>query len=84
MRAARLAKIQALRAVLEADQRQAQGLSADESPAIEAKEQRSFADTDARMMLMKRGEYDYGYNAQAVVDAASGVILRLRSGRPPS
>jgi transposase len=74
-RAARLAKIQALRAVLEAEKRQEQGLSAAEAPAIEAKEQRSFADTDARMMLMKRGEYDYGYNAQAVVDAASGVIV---------
>jgi transposase len=74
-RAARLAKIQALRAVLEAEKRQEQGLSADEAPLIEAKEQRSFADTEARMMLMKRGEYDYGYNAQAVVDAASGVIV---------
>jgi transposase len=74
-RAARLAKIQALRAVLEAEKRQEQGLSAVEAPLIEAQEQRSFADTDARMMLMKRGEYDYGYNAQAVVDAESGVIV---------
>src|SRR5262249_26250900 len=26
-------------------------------------------------MLMKRGEYDYAYNAQAAVDAESGVIV---------
>jgi transposase len=74
-RAARLAKIQALRERLEAEQRVAQGLAEDEAPVIEDKEQRSFADGDARMMLMKRGEYDYGYNAQAVVDAESGVIM---------
>jgi len=35
------------------------------NPIIEDKEQRSFAERDARMMLMKRGEFDYGYNAQA-------------------
>src|SRR5262249_7315380 len=28
-----------------------------------------------RMMLMKRGEYAYAYNAQAVVDAAGGIIV---------
>jgi transposase len=39
------------------------------------KEQRSFADPDARIMLMKRGEYDYAYNAQAGVDGESGVIV---------
>jgi transposase len=42
---------------------------------IAEKEQRSFADTDARIMLMKRGAYDYAYNAQAAVDAESGVIV---------
>ena len=42
---------------------------------IADKEQRSFADDDARIMLMKRGAYDYAYNAQAVVDAESGVIV---------
>src|SRR6059058_1966107 len=39
------------------------------------KEQRSFADDDARIMLMMRGAYDYAYNAQAAVDAESGVIV---------
>ena len=75
LREARLAKIRALRERLEAEERQEQGLPAGESPVIDDKEQRSFADGDARMMLMKRGEYDYAYNAQAVVDAASGVIV---------
>ncbi len=42
---------------------------------IADKEQRSFADDDARIMLMKRGEYAYAYNAQAAVDAESGVIV---------
>ena len=74
-REARLAKIQAAREHLEAEQRAEQGLPADAAPKIAEKEQRSFADPDARIMLMKRGEYDYAYNAQAVVDAESGVIV---------
>jgi transposase len=74
-REARLAKIQALRARLEAEQRAEQGLSADQPPTIEDKEQRSFADGDARMMLLKRGDYGYAYNAQAVADETSGVIV---------
>ncbi len=74
-RQARLAKIQALRERLEAEQRQEQGLPEDHPPVIEAREQRSFADGDARLMLMKRGEYDYAYNAQAAVDGAGGVIV---------
>ncbi|MHB8577738.1 MAG: IS1182 family transposase, partial [Dehalococcoidia bacterium] len=69
LREARLAKIQALRERLEAEQRQAQGLTDAEAPVIDDKERRSFADADARIMLMKRGEYDYAYNGQAVVDA---------------
>jgi transposase len=73
-REARLAKIQAAREHLEAEQRADQGLPADAPPVIADKEQRSFADDDARIMLMKRGAYDYAYNAQAVVDAESGVI----------
>ncbi len=72
---ARLAKIQAAREDLEAEQRADQGLPAGEQPVIADKEQRSFADDDARIMLMKRGAYDYAYNAQAVVDAESGVIV---------
>jgi transposase len=75
LREARLAKIAALRERLEAEARAAQGLTEAETPVIEEKEQRSFADADARIMPMKRGGYDYGYNAQAAVDAASGVIV---------
>jgi transposase len=74
-REARLAKIQAAREHLEAEQRADQGLPAGEQPVVAEKEQRSFADTDARIMLMKRGAYDYAYNAQAVVDAERGVIV---------
>src|SRR5215207_4999604 len=74
-REARLAKIQAARERLEAEQRAEQGLPEDALPEIAEKEQRSFADPDARIMLMKRGEYDYAYNAQAAVDAESGVIV---------
>ncbi len=74
-REARLAKIEALRARLEAEQRAAQGLTDDQTPAIEDKEQRSFADGDARMMLLKRGDYGYAYNAQAAVDETSGIIV---------
>jgi transposase len=74
-REARLAKIQAAREHLEAEQRSQQGLPEDATPVIAEKEQRSFADRDARIMLMKRGEYDYAYNAQAAVDAGSGVIV---------
>lgn len=75
LRERRLAKIRAVRERLEAEQRVAQGLAEGGTPAIDAQEQRSFADGDARMMLMKRGEYAYAYNAQAAVDAASGIIL---------
>jgi transposase len=75
LREARLAKIRVLRERLEAEQRAEQGLTEDASPVIEDKEQRSFADGDARMILLKRGEYAYAYNAQAAVDAESGVIV---------
>jgi transposase len=75
LREARLAKIRSLRERLEAEQRAERGLPEGEPPAIEEKEQRSFADSDARIMLMKRGEYGYAYNAQAAVDAESGVIV---------
>jgi transposase len=75
LRTARLAKIRALRERLEADKRQEQGRAEEAPPVIDDKEQRSFADSDARMMLMKRGEYGYAYNAQVAVDAESGVIV---------
>jgi transposase len=74
-RAERLAKIRALRERLEAEQRAEQGLAEDQAPAIDATAQRSFADGDARMMLLKRGEYAYAYNAQAAVDELNGVIV---------
>ena len=74
-REARLAKIQAARERLEREQRAAQGLAEDAPPVIADKEQRSFADPDARIMLMKTGAYDYAYNAQAGVDGESGVIV---------
>jgi len=74
-REARLAKIQGLRERLESEQRQAQGLTDAEAPVIDDNEQRSFADADARIMLLKRGAFDYAYNGQAVVDGADGIIV---------
>lgn len=71
----RLQKIQALRERLEAEQRAAQGLPDDQPPTIAAKEQRSFADPDARIMLMKRGEFAYAYNGEIAVDATAGLIV---------
>jgi len=56
LRERRLAKIRMLRERLEAEQRVEQGVAEGAAPVIDAKEQRSFADGDARMMLMKRGE----------------------------
>ncbi|HEX2298713.1 MAG TPA: IS1182 family transposase, partial [Pseudonocardiaceae bacterium] len=75
LRETRLAKIRALRERLEAEQRAAPGLGEEEPAAIEEKEQRSFADEDARILPMKHGGYDYAYNAQAAVDAEHGVIV---------
>src|SRR5215210_923726 len=74
-REARLAKIRALRERLEAEQRAERGLPDEVTPVIAETEQRSFADEDARIMPMKRGAYDYAYNAQAAVDAEHGVIV---------
>jgi len=71
----RLEKICQLKEQLEREKREEQGLSEDETPLIDDKEQRSFADVDAHMMLMKKGEFDYGYNAQAGVDEGHGVIV---------
>ncbi len=75
LREQRLAKIRALRDRLEAEQRAEQGLAEEQTPVIDDKEQRSFADGEARIMLMKRGEYAYAQGAQAAVDAASGIIV---------
>jgi transposase len=71
----RLNKIRGLREELEQEKRREQGLGDGETPMIKGKEQRSFADRKARMMLMKRGEFDYGYNAQVCTDEEHGVIV---------
>ena len=70
----RLERIRQLREELEREKREEQHLNEEQPPIIEDKEQRSFADGDARMMLMKRGEFDYAYNAQACMDE-HGVIV---------
>ncbi len=71
----RLEKIRQLKEELEREKREEQGLGEGDTPLIEDKEQRSFADHDARMMLMKGGEFDYGYNGQAGVAEGHGVIV---------
>jgi len=71
----RLEKIRSLREELEREKRKEQHVKEGQPLRIEDKEQRSFADSDARMMLMKRGEFDYAYNAQACVDEGRGVIV---------
>jgi hypothetical protein len=71
---ARLEKIRSLREELEREKREEQHLNEGQTPIIEDKEQRSFAERDARMMLMKRGEFDYAYNAQACMNER-GVIV---------
>jgi transposase len=71
----RLQRIRSLREELEREKRAEQHLKEDQAPVITDREQRSFADSDARMMLMKRGEFDYGYNAQACTDEGHGVIV---------
>ena len=70
----RLVKIRRLKEELESEKREEQNLEAEQVPVIEAKEQRSFADSESRMMLMKRGEFDYAYNAQAC-PSEEGVIV---------
>jgi transposase len=70
----RLKKIRQLREELEQEKREEQHLKEGQMPVIEDKEQRSFAEKDARMMLMKRGEFDYAYNAQAGMEE-HGVIV---------
>ncbi|MBI4334289.1 MAG: transposase [Chloroflexi bacterium] len=71
----RLEKIRQLRAELEREKREEQGLKEGETPLIKDKEQRSFADKKARIMLMKRGEFDYAYNAQAGTEESHGIIV---------
>jgi transposase len=71
----RLKKISQLREELEREKRDEQGLPEGASPQIEDKEQRSFADYDGRIMLMKSGGFDYGYNGQAGTEESHGVIV---------
>ena len=71
----RLEKIRSIREELEREKKAEQHLNEGQTPIIQDKEQRSFADGNARMMLMKRGEFDYGYNAQACTDEGHGVIV---------
>ena len=71
----RLERISRLREELEEEKREEQGLPAGVSPQIEDKEQRSFADHDGRIMLMKSGGFDYAYNGQAGTEESHGVIV---------
>lgn len=71
----RLDRIRAARERIEAEARAEQSLSAEEMPVIEDKEQRSFADPEARIMPGKRGGFEYAYNAQIAVDENVGVIV---------
>ncbi len=71
----RVEKIRRLREELEREKREGQGLKEGDSPQIEGREQRNFADKDGRIMLMKRGEFDYAYNAQACPEESYGVIV---------
>jgi transposase len=71
----RLKKINQLREELEKEKREEQELPAGEIPKIEDKEQRSFADHDGRIMLMKTGGFDYAYNGQVGTDDKQGVIV---------
>jgi transposase len=71
----RLNRIRGLRQELEQEKRKEQGLGDGETPIIKDKEQRSFADRKARMMLMKHGGFDYGYNAQACTEESHGIIM---------
>ena len=74
-REGRLEKIRSTREELEREKREEHYLEEEQPPIIEDKEQRSFADHDARIMPMKRGGFDYGYNGQVCVDEEQGVIL---------
>jgi transposase len=71
----RLKKISQLREELEREKREEQKLPEGASPQIENKEQRSFADYDGRIMLMKSGGFDYAYNGQAGTEESHGVIV---------
>jgi transposase len=78
---ARLAKIRAAKAALEAEAAQAQTAREDDQPPPEApppappdKAQRNFTDPESRIMKGPEG-FVQAYNAQAAVDAESQVIV---------
>lgn len=80
----RLEKIRQLREELEREKREEQGLKEGEEPRIKDKEQRSFADREARIMLMKKGEFEYAYNAQAATEESHGIIVVADLTNAPS
>src|SRR3712207_7560674 len=59
LREARLAKIRVLRERLEAEQRTEQGLAEDAPPAIDDKEQRSFADRKSTRLNSSHANISY-------------------------
>jgi transposase len=71
----RLKRIRAARERIEAEARAEQSIPDEEAPVVEDKEQRSFADPEARIMQSKRGGFEYAYNAQIAVDDKAGVIV---------
>lgn len=74
---ARLAKIRAARAALEAEARDREGSSSDGEgppPAVSDKAQRNFTDPQSRIMKTKDG-FIQGYNAQAAVDGHHQIIV---------
>jgi transposase len=75
LRERRLEKISQLKEELEREKSEEQETPGGESPQIEDKEQRSFADYDGRIMLMKSGGFDYAYNGQMGAEESHGVIV---------
>lgn len=59
----------------EEDRSGEQQQAAEEKATPHARMQRSFTDTDSRMMKTSDGSFQYCYNAQAVVDEKSQVIV---------
>jgi transposase len=74
-RETRLEKIRQARERIEQEARDEQKIADDAKPAVEDKEQRSFADPEARIMPSKKGGFEYSYNAQIAVDDQTQVIV---------
>ncbi|MGB6853851.1 MAG: IS1182 family transposase [Thermoanaerobaculia bacterium] len=71
-REGRLRKLREARAALEEEARERSG---DPEAVPEPKAQRNFTDPDSRIMRSKPDGWIQGYNAQAIVDEAHGVIV---------